>query len=473
MVGKDHCVRGDRQMGWPGSRLPVQRPAPEEAKDTHAGRLHPWPEEFADRYWAAGHWRGNTLDNLLRGWALQYGPRTALVHGDTRVTYAALNRRADRTAAGIRSLGLRRGQRVVVQLPNVPEFVVTVFALMRAGVVPVLCPVSHRMSEVSHLVRVTEAVGYVGPSTYRGFDHTAMAADIAAQGPFLRRVFTLEAPGAANPYGGFTIDTSSCHYFSLSSLDAPPGPAPAQSADEVAFLLLSGDTTAPPRLVPRTHNDYAYQARAAAELVSLTEDDVYLAALPAGLDLAFGGPGIVGTLSVGGTVVLVEDPGPAECLPVVERERVTVTSVTPAVAGRWLDGLPTSGTDVSSLRLVQIAGGPRTGRSPNGWAPNWDVDRSSSSAWPRGCSPSPGPPIRTRPCSPRRAVRSRPTTRSAWSMPTATTCPTESPESSSPAARTPCGATTGHPTTARAPSPPTAGSAPAPSRGAPRTATWW
>ncbi|WP_405851769.1 AMP-binding protein [Streptomyces sp. NBC_00090] len=318
----------------------------------------PWPEEFADRYWAAGHWRGNTLDNLLRGWALQYGPRTALVHGDTRVTYAALNRRADRTAAGIRSLGLRRGQRVVVQLPNVPEFVVTVFALMRAGVVPVLCPVSHRMSEVSHLVRVTEAVGYVGPSTYRGFDHTAMAADIAAQGPFLRRVFTLEAPGAANPYGGFTIDTSSCHYFSLSSLDAPPGPAPAQSADEVAFLLLSGDTTAPPRLVPRTHNDYAYQARAAAELVSLTEDDVYLAALPAGLDLAFGGPGIVGTLSVGGTVVLVEDPGPAECLPVVERERVTVTSVTPAVAGRWLDGLPTSGTDVSSLRLVQIAGGP-------------------------------------------------------------------------------------------------------------------
>ncbi|MFD8979556.1 (2,3-dihydroxybenzoyl)adenylate synthase [Streptomyces sp. NPDC059564] len=318
----------------------------------------PWPEEFVDRYWAAGHWRGNTLDNLLRGWALQYGPRTALVHGATRITYAALNRRADRMAAGFRLRGLRPGQRVVVQLPNVPEFVVTVFALMRAGTLPVFCPVSHRAPEVSHLVQVAQAVGYVGPSTYRGFDHTAMAADIAARGPFLRRVFPLEAPGDSSPYGGFTTDPAGCHYFPLGSVDSPPERPLAQRADQVAFFLLSAGTATAPPLIPRTHNDYAYQARAAAELVSLTENDVYLAALPAESDFAFGCPGIVGTLSVGGTVVLVEDPGPAECLPVIGRERVTITSVGPAVAERWLDALATVQADVSSLRLVQIGGAP-------------------------------------------------------------------------------------------------------------------
>ncbi|WP_405676915.1 AMP-binding protein [Streptomyces sp. NBC_00868] len=318
----------------------------------------PWPEEFVDRYWAAGHWRGNTLDNLLRGWALQYGPRTALVHAGTRITYAALNRRVSRMAAGFRLRGLRPGQRVVVQLPNVPEFVVTVFALMRAGGVPVFCPVSHRASEVSHLVRVAQAVGYVGPSTFQGFDHTAMAADIAAQEPFLRRVFTLEAPGAPSPYGGLTTDPSGCQYSPLGSIDAPPEPALAQSADQVAFFLLSGGTSAPPKLIPRTHNDYAYQARAAAELVSLTENDVYLAAQPAESTFAFGCPGIVGTLSAGGTVVLAENPGPAECLPVIGRERVTITSVVPAVAQLWLDALPTVQTELSSLRLVQIGGAP-------------------------------------------------------------------------------------------------------------------
>ncbi|MFG2716153.1 (2,3-dihydroxybenzoyl)adenylate synthase [Streptomyces goshikiensis] len=318
----------------------------------------PWPEEFVDRYWAAGHWRGHTLDNLLRDWALQYGPRTALVHGATRLTYAGLNRRVDRTAAGLRLRGLRPGQRVVVQLPNVPEFVVTVFALMRVGAVPVFCPLSHRAAEVSHVVRVTEAVGYVGPSTYRGFDHTAMAADIAARGPFLRRVFTYEEPGTSSPYGGFTTDPSGCHYFPLGSLDSPPEPALARSADQVAFFLLSGGATEAPRLVPRTHNDYAYQARAAAELVSLTEDDVYLAALPAEANLTFGCPGIVGTLSAGGTVVLVRSPEPADCLPVVEQEGVTLTSVAPAAARRWLDALAAARTDVSSLRLVQIGDEP-------------------------------------------------------------------------------------------------------------------
>ncbi|MFI5999307.1 (2,3-dihydroxybenzoyl)adenylate synthase [Streptomyces sp. NPDC051366] len=318
----------------------------------------PWPQEFADRYWAAGHWRGNTLDNLLRGVALQYGPRTALVHGGTRITYANLNRRVDRMAAGFRLRGLRPGQRVVVQLPNVPEFVITVFALMRVGVIPVFCPLSHRASEVPELVRVTQAVGYVAPSTYQGFDHTAMAADIAARWPFLRRVFTLEAPGESSPYGGLTTDPSGCQYSPLDSIDAAPEPALAQSAAQVAFFLLSGGTAAAPRLVPRTHNDYAYQVRAAAELASLTENDVYLAALPAESNFTFGCPGIVGTLSVGGAVVLAENPEPAECLAVIERERVTVTSLAPAAARLWLDVLPTVRADLSSLRLLQIGGAP-------------------------------------------------------------------------------------------------------------------
>ncbi|MEU8959920.1 AMP-binding protein [Streptomyces sp. NPDC048518] len=320
----------------------------------------PWPEEFVDRYWKAGHWRGNTLDNLLRGWALQYGARTALVQDDTRLTYAQLNRRVDRMAAGFRLRGLRPGQRVVVQMPNVPEFVITVFALMRVGAIPVFCPMPCRGAEVSYLVRITEAAGYVGPSTYQGFDHSAMVADVAAQGVFLRRVFTYEAPGTSSPYGGLTIDPTGCHYFPLASVDAPPERPQVRGAEGVAFFLLSGDSTGAenPRLVPRTHNDYAYQARAAAELLSLSEDDVYLAAMPAESNFAFGCPGIIGTFTVGGTVVLVEDPEPEICLTAIGRERVTVTALEPTEAQRWLDVLPKAEAEVNSLRLAQLVGGP-------------------------------------------------------------------------------------------------------------------
>ncbi|MER7987987.1 AMP-binding protein [Streptomyces noursei] len=358
----------------------------------------PWPEVFVDRYWAVGHWRGNTLDNLLRGWALEHGPRTALVHGTDRLTYGQLNRRVDRTAAGFRLRGLRPGQRVVVQLPNVPEFVRTVFALMRVGAVPVICPLTHRAPEVSHLVRVAEATGYVGPATSQGFDHTVMVADIASQGPFLRRVFTYEAPGTSSPYGGLATDRSGCHYFPLGSIDAPPEPPRAQSADHVAFFLTAGATNRAPLLVPRTHNDYVYQARAAAELVSLTEHDVYLAALPADANLAFGGPGIIGTLSAGGTVVLADTPEPEECLAAIEREGVTLTSVTPAVVQRWLDAPPDQRADVSSLRLVQVAGAPLERATAERIGPAWGCGLQ------RVFGTAQGPLLLTRPADPDETV---------------------------------------------------------------------
>lgn len=316
----------------------------------------PWPEEFVDRYWAAGHWRGHTLDNLLRDRAVQYGPRTALVHGGTRLTYAQLNRRVERMAAGFRLRGLRPGQRVVVQLPNVPEFVVTVFALMRAGTVPVLAPLAYRLPEVSRIVRVAEAAGYVGPSVHRGFDHSAMVTEVAAQGPFLRRAFTYDAPGTSSPYGGLSIDASGCHFFPLGSVDSPPDRPLVRTADQVAFLLLAEGSAASPLLVPRTHDDYAYQTRAAAEAVALTEDDVYLAALPAESPLALGCPGIVGTLLAGGTVVLADDPRPDAWLDLVARERVTLTSLPPAALRELLDRLPAVDAGLSSLRLVQIGG---------------------------------------------------------------------------------------------------------------------
>ncbi|MFI7179466.1 AMP-binding protein [Streptomyces spororaveus] len=299
-----------------------------------------------------------------------------------------------------------------------------------------------------------------------------MAADIAAQDPFLRRVFTFEAPGRSSPYGGFTVDPAGCQYYPLSSLDSPPGRPLAQSADQVAFFLPSGGTTAEPALAPRTHNDYAYQARAAAELVSLTANDVYLAALPAGSDFAFGCPGILGTLSVGGTVVLVEGPGADGCLAAVERERVTITSLEPAAARLWLDLLPRVRADVSSLRLVQIGGGPLDRATAERVGPalgcrlqqvlgtaeglltlTRPADPDETVLTTQGRPLSPGDEIRVVDADgvdvpegePGRLLARGPRTLRGYYRATAT----------------------------HAPSPPTGTSAPASSRGAPWTADWW
>ncbi len=147
-------------------------------------------------------------------------------------------------------------------------------------------------------------------------------------------------------------------FVALTEVDADPLPLPEPDPSDVAFFLLSGGTTALPKLIPRTHDDYAYQCRTTAEVDGLTSDDVYLAVLPVEFNFAWGCPGALGTLGVGGTVVLADGPDPDECFAAVEAERVTFTSLVPSVAQLWLDAVEDVDYDRASLRLIQIGGAP-------------------------------------------------------------------------------------------------------------------
>lgn len=314
----------------------------------------PWPTGVADRYRALGYWQGESLADLPRQWAHEYAERAALVHGGERISYAELDRRIDRLAAGFRHHGIRPDDRIVVQLPNIPEFVEVCFALFRVGAKPVFALLAHRGNEIRHLCGISEAAGYVVPGQYRGFDHVALAAEVMAESPALDHVFVVDGEISAQAQEKL----GSGSIVPLGAVDADPEPAPECDPSDVAFFLLSGGTTALPKLIPRTHDDYAYQTRATAALLELSGDDTYLAALPIEFNFAWGCPGVIGTLRSGGTVVLVEEPDPDECFAAIEREHVTFTSLVPALAQLWLDTVDGSGFDLSSLRVIQIGGAP-------------------------------------------------------------------------------------------------------------------
>ncbi|WP_395107613.1 (2,3-dihydroxybenzoyl)adenylate synthase [Actinomadura sp. SCN-SB] len=302
----------------------------------------PWPEEFALEYRRAGYWTGDTLGELSRRWARDYGDRVAIVAADRRWTYRELDARADRLAAGLHRLGIGSADRVVVQLPNVPEFVVLCLALFRLGALPVLALPPHRHSEITYLCRLSEAVAYVIPDVHMGYDYRTLAAEAQAAAPTLRHVLVAGDPGP---------------YTSLDTVDAEPlAAAPAPNPRGVALFLLSGGTTGLPKLIPRTHNDYAYNVRASAEVCGLDRNSTYLVSLPVAHNFAFGCPGVLGTLSAGGKVVLAGSPSPDEAFPLIERERVTFTALVPPLALLWMDAAEWSPDDLSSLRLLQVGG---------------------------------------------------------------------------------------------------------------------
>ncbi|WP_371520183.1 (2,3-dihydroxybenzoyl)adenylate synthase [Kitasatospora sp. NBC_01300] len=311
----------------------------------------PYPAEFAERYRAAGYWRGETFGRMLRERAAAHGERIAIVDpaGEgRRWTYAELDRRADRMAAGLLARGIGHGDRVVVQLPNVAEFFEVVFALFRIGALPVFALPAHRSTEIGYFCSFTGAAGYVVAAVDNGFDYRELASKVKAESPALRLVLVAgDDPGEH-----------------LRLADVPcdgPGPAEEPEPGSVAFLQLSGGSTGVPKLIPRTHDDYIYSLRGSVELCALDEDSVYLCALPAAHNFPLSSPGSLGTLYAGGRVVLCPRPNPETAFPLIEREGVTITGLVPPLALLWLDaaerdaGGPGAG-DLDSLEVLLVGG---------------------------------------------------------------------------------------------------------------------
>jgi len=321
-----------------------------------------WPEEQAREYRARGFWDGRTLDALLREGADLHGDRTALVAGGDRLTYAGLDARVDRLAAGLSSLGVARGERVLLQLPNRGEYVVTLFALLRAGAVPVLALPSLGAAEVESLVRTSEACALVVAQGRGRSDPRTPAARIARAVPSVRHLVVVGDPGDTGGVCWEELALSAPLPGAGRGAAAPEGGAPRTAgvaeagSEDLALLLLSGGTTGAPKLIPRTHADYGYNARASAAACGVDGDAVYLAVLPVAHNFTMVSPGIVGTLAAGGTVVLSPDPSPTTAFALIGAERVTITSLVPALVPSWLDEAGRTGHDLSSLRVLQVGG---------------------------------------------------------------------------------------------------------------------
>lgn len=304
-----------------------------------------WPDEFAERYRAAGHWRGETFGGFLRERAAAHPDRVAVVDPAPERrewTYGELDERASRLAAGFTARGISRGDRVVVQLPNVAEFVEVVFALFRIGALPVYALPAHRETEIAYFCSFTEAVAYVVPDRHAGFDHLALASKVKERTPSLKHVFVVGEPG---------------EHTALSEVPRTPTDTGFEPAPhDLAFLQLSGGTTGVPKLIPRTHDDYIYSLRGSNEICGVDAGTRFLVVLPAAHNFPMSSPGWLGALYAGGTVVLCPGPDPATAFPLVESERVTMTGMVPPLALVWTEAGPGTGHDLSSLELVLVGG---------------------------------------------------------------------------------------------------------------------
>jgi len=314
----------------------------------------PWPEQAAREYAARGWWRGQALGTELWHAASARPDAVAVVDGEARLTYQSVLARADALATRLTDdLGLRRGDRIVVQLTNSWQFVILLLGCLRSGVIPVMALPAHRRHELAYLADHSEAAAIVVPGKVGDFDHQQMAQDLAAGCSTVRSVLTTSETLRA----GSTSLTTLCAEPADPDTDRNRWDADPPASRDVAVFLLSGGTTGLPKLIARTHDDYAYNARASARLCGLGPDTVYLTALPAGHNFPLACPGLVGTMLSGGRVVMLASPEPERAFAVIAAEGVTVTAAVPAVAQRWIRHAREHGAgQLATLTLLQVGG---------------------------------------------------------------------------------------------------------------------
>lgn len=304
-----------------------------------------WPAKFVEKYTQAGYWEGQSFGELLAERAQQYAQRLAVIGSHQQWTYTELDQKASALAAGLQSLGLKKGARVLVQLPNIPEFISVVFALFRAGMIPIYALPAHRITELEHFATHAPADAYICADQFEGFDYVALARELQQRCPQVQHVVIV----------GEAQEFHALHTLELHE-QAHTVPSSVSTADEVAFLQISGGSTGLSKLIPRTHNDYIYTLRESSKICGVTADSVFLAALPMAHNFPMSSPGFLGTLYAGGCVVLSPSAEPERCFALIAQHQVTFTSLVPPLLLMWLEFAPHSQHDISTLKTIQVGG---------------------------------------------------------------------------------------------------------------------
>lgn len=312
---------------------------------------HSWPDELSALYREQGYWEDRTISDVIDAAIRRSGDKTALIFPGESVSYRTIGQMTDRLAHHFVALGIRPRDRVVFQLDSSVYFMPTLLALLKIGAIPVLALPSHRDHEIDHFLAFSGASAYVVPDVIGKFDFRDMAQRMQSRNDTLKTVLV-----AGDARGD---------QVSIPALlqEAAPGESEEgfldglQSApDDVALMLLSGGTTAIPKLIPRTHNDYVYNFKQSGAVAGFDSDTVLLAVLPLAHNYTLASPGVLSVMELGGQVVFSASNKPEEVFPCVERHRVTNINAAVPLFNLWLNSEIPSQYDLSSLRAVMNGG---------------------------------------------------------------------------------------------------------------------
>ena len=276
------------------------------------------------------------VHEFLQASAERFPDKTALICGEERLTYAQVEEKANQVANGLLELGVRRGDRVAIWLPNSTEAAIAVFGILKAGATFLVVNATTKQEKLAYILNNCAAVGLFAPG---------------------RRAAQVERLGEAVPSLQFSVlcstadaqTSAAIRWEELMRTSAQCPPCPTIDVD-LACLIYTSGSTGDPKGVMSTHANVSFAASSIIQYLENVPNDIVINVLPLSFD--YGLYQLLMAFKFGGTLVLERSFAyPAAMLRKIEQERVTGLPGVPTIFAILLQ-MDLSRFDLSSLRYL-------------------------------------------------------------------------------------------------------------------------
>jgi long-chain acyl-CoA synthetase len=285
-----------------------------------------------------------TLAELVRDFVQLDGAKPALIFSDQPISYADLDARIEGAANGLAARRVAPGDRVALLVPNIPEFVVAYYAVLRCGGIVVPINVLYKAEEITYILQDSEAKGFI---LYAGFATQGIAA--VAKAPSVSQVIVV----------GDAALEGTTSWESLTDASSPQRTPVRVSPSDIATICYTSGTTGRSKGAMLTHRNFLSNC----EQLDRTErgctkrSDVLLLVLPLFHIYAMN-CAMNSFLRAGATIVLVRRFDPIPVLEQIQKHRCNLFHGAPPMYIAWVN-TPTLGDyDLSSMRAAYSGAAP-------------------------------------------------------------------------------------------------------------------
>ncbi len=313
--------------------------------------IRPWFSKYPADVPRTINYPDVSLQELLHETAKDYPEKIALTCFEREITYAQLDLLSNRFANALAKLGVVKGDRVGVFLPNIPQFIIAYFGVLKAGGVVTSISPLHREREVEHQLCDSQAQTMVVLDTLFGVVENIWAKTK------LKNVIATGLQDYKPQTGLFSKQDVWSFKQLLEEASETPLEISINPSEDLAALQYTGGTTGTAKGAMLTHSNLVSNAMAFAAWIKGTGKDVFLAALPLfhiyGMTTSMNVP-----IGLASKIVLVPKFEPAKVLEAIQRHKATVYCGSPTMYSILLANPELGKYDLKSIRVCISGASP-------------------------------------------------------------------------------------------------------------------